>query len=98
MIFRTYVAGRAPQSAIRGTMKSWAKVLLFLAVTCIWGPRKQAEGQLRWPPYPPKKAPIRVRLVAVAYADHPRSSFFSSQEIFVAEREVTHDEWGYIKL
>ncbi|HEY7405535.1 MAG TPA: hypothetical protein VIB39_18560 [Candidatus Angelobacter sp.] len=36
--------------------------------------------------------------MAVAYADHPRSSFFASQEIFVAEREVSHEEWGLIKL
>ncbi|HKD79417.1 MAG TPA: hypothetical protein VKH81_06960 [Candidatus Angelobacter sp.] len=89
--------GPRPQNAIRGKMKIWTKVLLFLAATCIWGPKKQAEGQLRWQ-YPPKKATIRVRLVAVAYADHPRSSFFASQEIFVAEREVSHDEWGFIKL
>jgi hypothetical protein len=78
-------------------MKNWIRVLLFLAATCIAGPGRRAEGQLRWQ-YPPQKAPIRVRLVAVAYADHPRSSFFSSQEIFVAEREVAHEEWGLIKL
>jgi hypothetical protein len=41
---------------------------------------------------------MRVRLVAVAYADHPRSSFFSSQEVFVAETEISHEEWSLIKL
>jgi hypothetical protein len=71
--------------------------VLFLAATCIWGPGRHAAGQLVWT-YPPKKAPIRVRLVAVALADHPRSSYFASHEVFVAEREVAHEEWGLIKL
>ena len=40
---------------------------------------------------------MRVRLVAVALAD-PRSSFFSSHEVFVAETEIGHEEWSLIKL
>jgi hypothetical protein len=40
---------------------------------------------------------MRVRLVAVALAD-PRSSFFSSHEVFVAETEIAHEEWSLIKL
>lgn len=79
-------------------MKNWTRILLFVAATYIGGSGNQAEGQLRWPDYPPKKAPMRVRLVAVAYADHPRSSFFSSQEVFVAETEISHEEWSLIKL
>ncbi len=71
--------------------------MVFLAATCFGGPGKKAEGQLLWPG-PPKRAPIRVRLVAVAYADHPRSSFFSSHEVFVAETEIAHEEWSLIKL
>src|SRR5437660_4489749 len=78
-------------------MKNWITALLFLAATCIGSPGKRAEGQLLWPG-PPKRTPIRVRLVAVAYADHPRSSFFSSQEVFVAETEIGHEEWSLIKL
>jgi hypothetical protein len=85
-----------PRRVRGGRIRNWTKVLVFLVVACIWGPRKQAEGQLRW--QFPKKAPIRVRLVALAYADRPRSSYFSSQEIFVAEREITQDEWGLVKL
>jgi len=79
-------------------MKNWTRVLLFLAATCLAGSGRRVEGQLRWPAYPPRKTPIRVRLVAVAFADHPRSSFFSSHEVFVAEREVAPEEWGLIKL
>jgi hypothetical protein len=78
-------------------MKNWITALLFLAAACFGGPGKQAEGQLLWPG-PPKRVPIRVRLVAVAYADHPRSSFFSSHEVFVAETEIARDEWSLIKL
>jgi hypothetical protein len=40
---------------------------------------------------------MRVRLVAVALA-LPRSSFFSSYEVFVAETEIGHEEWSLIKL
>jgi hypothetical protein len=78
-------------------MKNWTTALLFLAATCIGGSGRQAEGQLRWPD-PPRKAPMRVRLVAVALADHPRSSFFPSHEVFVAETEISHEEWSLIKL
>lgn len=77
-------------------MKNWTTALLFLAVTCFGGPGRQAEGQLRWD-YPPKKALIRVRLVAVAIS-LPRSSFFKSAEVFVAETEIGHEEWSLIKL
>lgn len=78
-------------------MKIWTTALLFVAATFIGGSGRQAEGQLRWPD-PPKRAPIRVRLVAVALADHPRSSYFSSHEVFVAETEIAHEEWSLIKL
>jgi len=78
-------------------MKNWTKVLLLMATTCIGGSGRQAEGQLHWN-YPPPKAHIRVRLVAVALADHPRSSFFSSHEVFVAETEIAREEWTLIKL
>jgi hypothetical protein len=77
-------------------MKNWTTTLLFLAATCIAGPGRHAEGQLRWS-YPPKTAPMRVRLVAVAIS-LPRSSYFKSYEVFVAETEIAHDEWSLIKL
>jgi hypothetical protein len=82
-------------SVINVGVKNWITALLFLAATCIGG--KQAQGQLLWPG-PPKRTPIRVRLVAVAFADHPRSSFFSSHEVFVAETEIGREEWSLIKL
>ncbi len=78
-------------------MKNWTAALLFFAATYIGGSGRQAEGQLRWPDSP-KTVPIRVRLVALALADRPRSSFFPSHEVFVAETEISHEEWSLIKL
>jgi hypothetical protein len=78
-------------------MKNWITALIFLAAICIGDPGRQIEGQLL-SHYPPKTARMRVRLVGVAYADHPRSSFFSSHEVFVAETEIGHEEWSLIKL
>jgi hypothetical protein len=63
--------------------------------TCIGGPDRQAAG-LHWPD-PPRKERIRVRLVALAIA-LPRSSFFSSEEVLVAETEIGDEEWHLIKL
>src|SRR5262249_11110381 len=65
------------------------------AEPCIGGSSKPAEG-LHWPD-PPKKAHMRVRLVAVALAE-PRSSFFSSHDVLVAEKEIGNDEFSLIKL
>jgi len=89
---------RKPRRAIviSVRMRNWVAALLFLAAACIGGAGRQAEGQLRWD-YPPKKAPMRVRLVAIAIS-LPRSSFFKSAEVFVAETEISHEEWGLIKL
>jgi hypothetical protein len=78
-------------------MTNWTRAVLLLAATCIGGFGKQAEGQLHWPAYPPKSAPIRVRLVAIASA-LPRSSWGSSYEVLVAETEIGHEEWSLIKL
>jgi Rap1a immunity proteins len=62
---------------------------------CIGGSEKQAEG-LHWPDLP-KKARMRVRVVAVALA-LPRSSFFSNLEVLVAEKEIGTEEFSLIKL
>jgi hypothetical protein len=97
MRLSAYVASPSEQSVISVRMKSWTAALFFLAATCIGGSGRQAEGQLRWA-YPPKKAPMRVRLVALAIS-LPRSSFSKSYEVFVAETEIGHEEWsGLIKL
>ncbi len=96
MSFSAHVVSPGEQSIITVRMKNWTAALLLLAATSIGGPGGQAIGQLRWPD-PPKKAPMRVRLVAVALAD-PRSSVYSSHEVFLAETEIGHEEWRLIKL
>jgi hypothetical protein len=77
-------------------MKNLTAALIFVVATCVAGTMQLAEGQLHWPD-PPKKAQMRVRLVAVTLAD-PRSSFFSSHEVLIAETQVGDEEWGLIKL
>jgi hypothetical protein len=54
-----------------------------------------ADGQLHW--RVPKKEPIEVRLIALAVA-YPKSSFFSNDEVFVAEQELAKEESRFIKL
>src|ERR1700730_12701583 len=54
-----------------------------------------ANGQLRWPR--PRKQEIEVRLIALAI-EYPRSSFFSNDEVFVAEQELSKEESRFIKL
>lgn len=76
-------------------MTKWTTALLFLAATCFGGLGGQTEGQLHW--NSPKEARMRIRLVAAALI-LPRSSFFSSEEVFVAEKEVGQEEWSLIKL
>ena len=78
-------------------MTNCTRALLFMAAICIAGFSRQAEAQLRWPEYPPKTAPLRVRLVALAWT-LPRSTYGSSYEVFIAETEVDRDEWRLIKL
>lgn len=77
-------------------MKTLILIVTFLTATAVQETYGRAPGQLRWPD-PPKKAPMRLRLVAVALAD-PRSSFFASHEVLIAEKELGTDEWSLIKL
>ena len=74
----------------------WIAAVIFVFAASVVCTAVRAEAQIHWPD-PPKKAPMRVRLVAVALAD-PRSSFFSSHEILIAEKEIAPEEWGLIKL
>jgi hypothetical protein len=68
---------------------------VWVAVLCgLCGP-ETAHGDLRW--QWPKKESVRLRLVALAW-NHPRSSFFASEEVFIAEKELTKDESRLVKL
>jgi len=65
--------------------------LLLLLLTGI----PAADGQLHW--RAPKKEAIEVRLIALAVT-YPKSSFFSNDEVFVAEQELAKEESRFIKL
>jgi hypothetical protein len=64
-------------------------------VLCVISGSETAHGNLPWPA--PKKESMRLRLVALAW-NHPRSSFSTSEEIFVAEKELNKDETRLVKL
>jgi hypothetical protein len=66
-------------------------VVLFLLFSGI----RTADGQLRF--RHPHKQEIEVRLIALA-VEYPRSSFFSNDEVFVAEQELGNEESRFIKL
>ena len=69
-------------------------IVWFVAMCVLCGP-EAAHGDLRWHSH--KREFIRLRLVALAW-NHPRSSFFGNEEIFIAEKELTKDESQLVKL
>lgn len=55
----------------------------------------RTNGELQW--HEQKKESIRLRLVALAW-NHPRSSYFPSEEVFIAEKELDKNETRLVKL
>ena len=71
-----------------------AAVILVVVASTLCG-YQDAHAELHW--NKAKKEPIKVRLVALTW-NHQRSSFFASEEIFVAEKELDRDEGRLVKL
>jgi len=69
-------------------------IVLLLAIAATAGP-DPVDGELQWQSM--KKESMRLRLVALAW-NHPRASFFASEEVFIAEKELTKDETRLVKL
>jgi hypothetical protein len=69
--------------------------VVLIVIVCLMGGLETARGNLPWAV--PNKESMRLRLVALAW-NHPRSSFFGSEEIFIAEKELTKDESRLVKL
>ena len=69
---------------------------IVLATISLLGTAGGGTPQFPWPDAP-RKTPLRFRVVALALAD-PRSSYFSSHEVLIAEREIAHEEWSLIKI
>jgi hypothetical protein len=81
-------------NSVRIRVSDIISLMLLSVVGTLCGP-ESAKGELRW--QPPKKEEMRVRLVALAWS-HPRSSFFSSEEVFIAEKQLTHNESRLVKV
>ena len=75
--------------------KSRVAGVALLAAACLVGGHEQAAGELHW--QETKKEALKVRLVALAW-NHPRSSEFANEEIFIAEKELAPSEWQLVKL
>lgn len=71
-------------------------LVVLLATSSLLTLGMRAHAQLHWPDAS-KKRPLRIRLVAVVFS-YPRSTFFASREVLIAEQELTQDEWSLIKL
>lgn len=69
--------------------------IVFLAVTGLISGPTPARGELQW--QSTKMEPVRLRLVALAW-NHPRTSFFSNEEVFIAEKQLSKDESRLVKL
>lgn len=71
----------------------WIQALLVLWFVMAQSPQGQAG--LHWPP--PRKEKLRFRLIAMAESE-PRSSFFSTHEIFVAAQQLSENESRLVKV
>jgi hypothetical protein len=69
--------------------------VVWLAVTGFFSVPTTASGELQW--QMPRMEPVRLRLVALAW-NHPTSSYFASEEIFIAEIQIDKDESRLVKL
>ena len=71
-----------------------ATIVFSVAISTLCG-YENAQGELRWSRV--SKEPLKVRLVALAW-NHQRSSFFASEEVFIAEKQLDQDESRLVKL
>jgi hypothetical protein len=71
-----------------------ATIVSLLVISTLCG-HETAQGELRWSRS--SKEPMKVRLVALAW-NHQRASFFSSEEVFIAEKQLDQDEFRLVKL
>ena len=69
--------------------------IFFLIATAIAGHPTPARGELQW--QSPKMESVRLRIVALAW-NHPRTSFFENEEVFIAEKELDKEESRLVKL
>ena len=73
----------------------WRYSALIAVILCAGAAQQRANAELHWQNQ--KKEHLRIRLVALAIA-YPRSGYFPSQEVFVAEQQIEKDETRLVKL
>jgi hypothetical protein len=76
-------------------VKAGISSIVFLAVTSLISGPTPARGELQW--QSTKMESVRLRLIALAW-NHPRTSFFPNEEVFIAEKQLTQDETRLVKL
>jgi hypothetical protein len=69
--------------------------VVLLVITGLAGGPTPAHGDLQW--QAPRMESVRLRLVALAW-NHPRTSFFPNEEVFIAEKELNREESRLVKL
>jgi hypothetical protein len=69
--------------------------IVFFALVSALCANENAQGELRWSRT--NKEPLKIRLVALAW-NHQRSSFFASEEVFIAEKQLDQNESRLVKL
>ena len=69
--------------------------MVFLAAIGMVCGLEPMDGELQW--QEAKMEALHLRLVALAW-NHPRSSFFRNEEIFIAEKQLDRDESRLVKL
>jgi len=91
------LASKAPRGSQvhMGSLRWGVVVAGVLFAGCVLCGPERAHGDLKWEW--PKKEVMHLRLVALAW-NHPRSSFFQNEEVFIAEKQVDKDESRLVKL
>jgi hypothetical protein len=69
--------------------------VVMLAITGLFTAPATVRADLQW--QTPRAEPVRLRLVALAW-NHPPSSYFSNEEIFIAEMQIAKEESRLVKL
>ncbi|HEY1462502.1 MAG TPA: hypothetical protein VGF44_03685 [Terriglobales bacterium] len=69
--------------------------MFFLLLLALLVKAPAARAELHWEA--DQREQMRLRIVALATA-YPRSSVFSTDEVFIAEMQISHDESRLVKL
>ena len=81
--------------AIQNPLFVFGARMLLLIVLALFVKAPAARAELQWEAN--QREQLRLRIVALA-ASYPRSSVFSTDEVFIAEMQISHDESRLVKL